>query len=166
LTSHTFTYNYGSKTDLMGVKLPANSTEAAKAWYVIAFREDNRQLPIFQPWPTYKWNLRDGWGKGTNNVPITGSTVYLTHPGNMSGQQIPSGEVCKAYGGGVFTVPSGSFIYTSNITTPGTFLVACNTADDGAGSAGKLKYSASAGVAVVERYNSTTKELTFRTLQP
>ena len=41
-----------------------------------------------------------------------------------------------------------------------------NTADDSAADAGKLKYSATAGIAIVERYDTTNNRLTFRTLQP
>lgn len=166
LTSHSFNLNYGSKQDLPGVKVPATSAEAARAFYVAVFAQDNRSLPIYQPMPKYAYNLRDGWGVGSNNVPITGSTIYLTHPGNMKGQTIPSGEVMCAHAGGVYTVASGAFIYSASLATPGVYLIAANTADDGAGSAGKLKYSASATRIVVERYNSTTKELTFRTLVP
>jgi len=163
-TSHTFNYNFGSKTDLMGAKLPANSTEAAKAFYVAVFAQDNRSLPIYQPMPSYPWNLRQGWGRGTDNVPITGSTIYLTHPGNMKGQTIPSGQVMSAFAGGVFTVPSGAFIYSASLV-PGAYLIASNTADHTTDT-GKLRYSASATRIIVERYNSTTKELTFRTLVP
>jgi hypothetical protein len=166
LTTHSFNYNFGSKTDLMGVKLPADSTEGGKARYVAVFAQDNRSLPIYQPMPFYTFNLRKGWGRGSDNVPITGSTIYLTHPGNMKGQTIPSGSVMSAHGGGVYTVPSGAFIYSSEVQTPGTYLVSANTADDGGTETGKLKYSASATSIVVERYNSTTKELTFRTLVP
>jgi len=166
LTSHSFTYNYGSKTDLAGVKLPATAAEAARAFYVAVFAQDNRQLPIYQPMPSYPFNLRNGWGKGVNNVPITGSTIYLTHPGNMTGQTIPSGQVMCAHAGGVYTVASGSYMYNASLTVPGAYLISANTADDLIANRGKLKYSASATRIVVERYNSTTKELTFRTLVP
>jgi len=167
LTTHSFSYDFGSKTDLAGAKLPATAAEAAKALYVSVFAQDNRSLPILQPMPSYLYNLRNGWGVGSNNVPITGSTVYLTHPGNMTGQTIPSGQGMCAYGGGTFTVPSGAFIYSSTLVTPGAYLIAANTADDGGvTNAGKLKFSASATHIVTQRYNSTTKELTFRTLVP
>ena len=165
LTTHSFNYNYGSKTDLAGIKLPANATEAAKALYVAVFAQDNRSLPIFQPMPSYPFNLRSGWGVGVDNVPITGSTIYLTHPGNMKGQTIPSGSVTSAHAGGVYTVPSGAFVYSSELLVPGTWLLSSNTADHTTDT-GKLRYNATATHIVVERYNSTTKELTFRTLVP
>ena len=84
----------------------------------------------------------------------------------MVGQTIPSGQVAVAHGGGVYTVPSGYYTYSANLEVPGADLLPGNTADDGASLAGKLAYSASTGVAVVERYNSSTGALTFRTLQP
>lgn len=165
LTSHTWSHDFGSRTDLPGIKLPDDSTEAARAKYVVLFAQDNRGLPIYQPMPSYPFNLRKGWGVGTDNVPFS-TTVFLTHPGNMIGQTIPSGELAVAHGGGVYTVPSGAYLYNASLETPGAQLTVANTADDSAADAGKLKYSASAGVAIVERYNSTTKELTFRTLSP
>lgn len=166
LTSHSFSHDFGSRTDLPGIKLPDNGTEAAKALYVAVFAQDNRSLPIYQPLPSYSYNLRNGWGVGADNVPITGSTIYLTHPGNMVGQTIPSGELVTAHGGGTYTVPSGAYIYNASLEIPGAYLVAANASDDSEADAGKLKYSATAGVAVVERYDSTTGDLTFRTRQP
>lgn len=165
-TNNAGTYNFGSRGDLAGIKLPDTTAEALKARYVAVFAQDNRSLPIFQPMPAYTYQLRSGWGVGSDNVPITGSTIYLTHPGNMVGQTIPSGELAVAHGGGVYTVPSGAFVYNANLQVPGTYMIVANTADDSAGAAGKLKYSASAGVAIVERFNTSTWELTFRTLQP
>lgn len=164
LVSHSQSHDFGSRTDLPGIKLPDTAAEAAKAKYVAVFAQDNRSLPIYQPMPAYAYNLRDGWGVGANNVPITGSTIYLTHPGNMKGQTIPSGSLVAAHGGGVYTVYSGGFIYNASLA-PGAFLVAANTADDSAGDAGKLKYSASAGVAIVERFVAG-ESLQFRTLVP
>ena len=164
LTSHSQSHDFGSRTDLPGVKLPDTSAEAAKAKYVAVFAQDNRSLPIYQPMPSYAYNLRMGWGVGANNVPITGATIYLTHPGNMKGQTIPSGQLAVAHAGGVYTVYSGGYIYSANFA-PGAFLVAANTADDSEADAGKLKYSASAGIAIVERFVEGEK-LQFRTLVP
>lgn len=160
------TYNFGSRGDLQGIKLPNTTTEAARAYYVAAFAQDNRSLPILQPTPSYAYQLRSGWGVGADNVPIVGSTVYLTHPGNMVGQTIPSGELALAMGGGIFTIPSGSYIANANLETPGVFVAAADTASDGAADAGKPKYSATKAVAQVERYNSETGALTIRTLVP
>lgn len=159
------TYDFGSRADLPGIKLPDDSTEAGIAKFVSGFALDNRETPIYQPTPSSTYQLRGGYGVGSDNVPITGSTIYLSHPGNMIGQTIPSGELALAFGGGVFTVTSGHYIDNANLK-PGAHLVVANTADDGADSAGKLKYSATAGVATVEKYDSTNHTLTFRTLNP
>jgi len=159
LTSSSETHDFGSQEDSPGIKVPANSTEADEAKYICAFAVDNRSLPIYQPTPALSYALRGGFDQ-TANVPFS-ATVYLSHPGNMVGQTIPSGEPALAFAGGVFTVPSGSFIYHASLDA-GAFLVAANTGDDGAGEGGKLKYSASAGIGKVIQYNSTTNELTFR----
>lgn len=160
LNSSSETYDFGSREDLPGVKLPDDSTEAAEAKYILQFASDNRSLPIYQPTPSFTFALRQGFDQ-TANVPITSATIYLTHPGNMVGQQIPSGVPALAYAGGVFTLPSGDFAYHASLA-PGAFLVASNTADDGADEAGKPKYSATAGIGKVIQYNSTDNELTFR----
>jgi hypothetical protein len=166
VTSHSQDYDFGSRTDLMGIKMPDTTTEAARAYYLAVFAQDNRSLPIFQPTPSYTFQLRSGWGVGANNVPITGSTVYLTHPGNMLGQTIPSGQPALAMGGGIYTLASGEWIYNVNLETPGVFVAAADTASDGASDAGKAKYSATKAVAQVERYYSNTGALTIRTLVP
>jgi len=168
LTTPGDTYGFGSRGDLPGIRLPATSAEAAKAKYVAIFAQDNRSLPIYQPMPTYDYNLRDGWGVDSDNVPIAGATIYLTHPGNMIGQTIPSGELAVAHGGGVYTVPSGYYNYSADLETPGEYLEALNIADDTLAEAGKLSYIATlaGSVAIVERYNSTTGALQFRTLVP
>ena len=84
---------------------------------------------------------------------------------SISSKNIIVGEVCLAFGGGVFTVPSGAFIFHASLDA-GAHLVVANTADDSAGEAGQLKYSSTAGIAIVERYDATNNRLTFRTLQP
>ena len=109
------------------------------------------------------WAMRSGFSRAAN-VPFNAS-VFLTHPANMVGQTIPSGTLALAFAGGVYTVPSGAYIYSASFT-PGSHLVVANTADDGASEAGKLKHSAVAGVAIVDRYDSSKNELTFRTAQP
>lgn len=159
LADQSTSHNFGSRTDLPGVDVPATSAEAARASYIVAFASDNRSLPIYQPTPSYEFALREGFDL-TANVPFA-TTVYLTHPGNMVGQTIPSGDPALAYAGGVFTVASGAFIYNANLV-PGAFLVAADTSTDGAGEAGKLKYSASSGIGKVVQYDSTSNELTFR----
>jgi hypothetical protein len=90
--------------------------------------------------------------------------MYLTHPGNQEGLTIPSGASALAYTDGTFTLPSGSYIYSSNIIVPGAALIVANTSDDTT-DAGKLKYTASMAAGVVgvtERYDSATGKLTVR----
>jgi hypothetical protein len=159
LTASSETHDFGSREDLPGVKTPDDSTEAAEAKYILTFAVDNRSLPIYQPTPSFGFALRGGFDQSAN-VPFA-ATVYLTHPGNMLSQAVPSGEPALAFAGGVFTVPSGDFIYHASLA-PGAFLIAANTADDGADLAGKLKYSGTAGIGKVIQYNSSENKLTFR----
>ena len=163
-TSHSWDHDFGSWSDLKGVKLPDNSTESGRAFYVLGFAVDNSLLPIYEPTPALSWATRMGF-ESSANVPFT-AKVYLTHPANMVGQTLPSGTLGLAFAGGVFTVPSGAYMYSASLANPGAYLAVANTADDSEADAGKLKYSASAGVAIVERYNEDTNELTFRTSQP
>lgn len=163
ITTHSEDYDFGSRVDLPGVKLPDDSDDSDKSKYVSAFQVNNRNVPIYEPTPSFSLALRQGFDQDSN-VPFD-ATVHLTAPGNKEGQTIPSGEVCLAFAGGVFTVPSGAFIYHASLAA-GAFLVVANTADDSAGEAGQLKYSATAGIAIVERYDATNNRLTFRTLQP
>jgi hypothetical protein len=153
------THDFGSYEDLPGVRLPIDSTEAANAKYILGFASDNRSLPIYHTTPAFSFALREGWDQ-TANVPFA-TTVYLTHPGNLIGQEIPSGVPALAYAGGVFTLPSGAFAYNASLA-PGAHLVSSNQADDGADEAGKPKYSATAGIGKVIQYNTTDNELTFR----
>ena len=163
LTSHSHTYDFGSNEDLAGAKVPATAEEAKRAKYIITWKVDNRPTPIFMPTPSYDWALREGWDQ-TDNAPFD-TTVHLTYPGNKEGLTIPSGTPSLAFTEGTFTVPSGAYISDANIVVPGAALIVADTATDGAGNAGKLKYTASfaAGViGVVERYDSATGRLTFR----
>jgi len=153
-------HNFGSRTDLRAVKLPDDSTEAAKARFCITWAVDNSQTPIYEPYPAFDFALRGGWDQA-ENVPFN-AKVYLTHPGNKVGLTIPSGALALAFGPGEFTVESGAYVASADIQTPGNYLVVANTADDGAADAGKLKYSASATFAEVVRYDSSDGSLTFR----
>jgi hypothetical protein len=162
LTSHSFDYDFGSKTDLPGAKLADTAEEAALSHYLIAFAEDNRSLPIYVSQPEMSYALREGWDQAVN-VPFT-SLVRLTHPNNQECQTIPSGSVVKLYGEGEYTVLSGCYVYSTEMETPGCRLCVADTDSDGVDSAGKLKYDAQATVTVAEvyRYNSTTGALTFK----
>lgn len=160
LTSHTESVNFGSMTDVPGAKLPTTAAEAARARYVIAFAQDNRSLPIYQPNPSYDWSLRD-WGfDQAANSPFA-TTVYLTHPGNMLGQTIPSGSLAVAYGEGRYTVPSGAYVYAADVEIPGTQLEVEYTAPADLGKLTVL--AAGAVVAEVIQYHSDGR-LTFKIL--
>lgn len=170
LTSNAITtysgYTKGSRSDLPGVKLPANTTEAAKAKYVVTWPVNNAvvegPIKMFIPQPSIEWSLRQGgWDRGSN-VPFS-ATVYLTSPENQDGVTIPQGFLALAFDRGVFTVPSGHFVYSASLV-PGAGLEALNSGDDTLAQAGKLSYATSNLVAVVERYDSTENKLTFRTL--
>lgn len=91
---------------------------------------------------------------------MTAQTVYPVHPKDYeSAQTIPSGATCRLYGQGVFTVPSGGFVYSSTLETPGATLSVNATA--GNADQGKLYYSASNVVAETVKFNSDAS-LTFR----
>jgi hypothetical protein len=155
-TSHTQNYDFGSRTDLPGVKLPANATEAAQAKYVVAFAQSNAQMPMYNPEPALSWALRYGFDQ-PDNTPFS-ATVYVTNPSVQEGLTIPANQLAVAFGDGVFTVPSGAFIYSSNIQTPGATLSVAHTGSD----KGKLQYGTSNVVAEVVRFDSSANKLTFR----
>lgn len=162
LTSHTFSQDFGSEADLPGAKVPATAEEAKRAVYCITWKVDNRPTPIMT-FPQIQGAQRGGWSAAAN-APFS-TTVYLTAPGNQEGLTIPSGVSALAYTDGTFTLPSGSYVYSSNIIVPGAAIVIADTATDGAGSAGKPKYTATMAAGVIgytERYDSTTGKLTIR----
>jgi hypothetical protein len=158
MTSHSKSYDFGSYEDLPGVKLPSDATEAAKAKYVLGFAQTNETPPIYRPAPGYNYALRYGFEQNPN-TPFS-ATVYLTNPSVQEGLTVPSGTLAVAYGDGVFTVPSGSFVYSSNLATPGAPLVVEYSGSD----AGKLKYGTSNVVAEVVHFDSTNFKLTFKLL--
>jgi hypothetical protein len=163
LTSHSFSYDFGSLEDVPGAKLPDNATEAVRARYCITFAQDNRDTPIYEPNPHFDWALRYGFDQAAN-APFSPTYVYLTHPGQQEGLTIYSGNACIAFGEGIYTVPSGAYVYSAELEIPGMPLVVCNANDDGAAHAGKLKYGASNTVAEVYRFDSSTNRLTFKIL--
>lgn len=159
------TYDYGSFEDLPGVRLPNNSTEAQKADYMLRFREDPRQgfLDGLPGEDTYE--NRDGWGRTTPNAPATGVTVYGVNPGNQETPQvIASGVRAIAYTAATFTVQSGMYVYSATLA-PGIELEVTNISDDTAAEAGKLKVGSTNPVAIVERFDTSTLDLTVRQLR-
>lgn len=158
LGEHTETYDFGSRTDLLGAKVPTTAEEASRAKYIITWPVSNSQTPMYQPTPSYPFSLRQGFG-GAANVPFT-SKVYLTYPGYMDGETIPSGNLALAFTEGVFTLPSGAYVYGADIIKKGAALVVDYGSDKG-----KVKYTATLAVGVVgftESYDSATGKLTVR----
>lgn len=160
LTRQHFSYDFGSRTDLPGVKLPDTTAEAARARYVLTWAVDNRPTPIYQPQPALGFALRGGFDQAANS-PFS-ATVHLTPFSVTEGQTIPSGTPSLAFGEGIYTVPSGAYIYHALLEDPGTPLTVADTASDGAGEAGKLKYSTTNVVAEVVRL--VNSKLTFKIL--
>lgn len=144
--------------DIPAALYPTSAAEAALAHYCVAFPEDQRSLPIYQPQPAFSYALRGGWDQASN-VPFT-AAVYTTHPGNMETQvAIPSGFGVKLYGQGcIVTVPSGAYIYSSSIQA-GAPLSVNYTAG---ATRGKLFYSTTVVVAEVVKHNLDDESITVR----
>lgn len=165
LTTNAITGDFiNVDTDLPGVKLPDTTEEATRAKFCVTFAVDNRDAPIIN-YTTYPWDTRGGWGGNTPAGPLTGVTMYLTHPGNQESMTIPSGQKALAFTECTLTLPSGQYVDSADIRIPGAALIVCNAADDGASDAGKPKYTASMAVGVIgftQEYNSSNGALTIR----
>lgn len=165
LTSNAMTGDFiNVNDDLPGAKVPATAEEAESARYCITFAVDNRPVPIVD-YTTTPWDTRGGWGGNTPNGPLTSQTIYLTHPGNQESKTIPSGYKSLAFADATVTIPSGQYIANANLQVPGANVIVANTAEDGAGEAGKPKYQATHDdrvVGWVQEYNSTNGALTIR----
>lgn len=164
LTSHSESYGFGSPEGLLGARVPATTEEGKRAKYIVTWPVTQQQPPIYQSLPQYDWAMRQGGWDQAANVPFS-ATVHMTYQGYKDGMTIPSGSLALAFTDGVFTIPSGSYVYSSNIIVKGAALVVCNTGDDGASDAGKVKYTASLAVGVIgftEDYDSATGKLTVR----
>jgi hypothetical protein len=160
MTSHTFDHNYGSQTDLPGWKVPATAEEAKRARYVITWAVDNREYPLFQPVPSYSYALRGGFDQSQSH-PFT-ATFYLSHPEHKDGLTIPSGMSALAFGKGVYTIPSGGYIYSASLKTPGVPVIVANTNEDSS-DAGKLKYQSTMDervIGFVREFNTSNSALT------
>jgi hypothetical protein len=165
LDAHSVSEDFGSKVDLPGARLPDTDAEATRARYCVTFAVDNRDVPLYQTTPSYTFALRYGFDQA-GNAPFT-TQIFLTHPGNQIGMTIYSGWSALAFGEGIYTIPSGAYIYSANVQIPGTPLAVANTGDDGAASAGMLKEaSGTTGTAVAEvvRYYTADGRLTFKIL--
>jgi len=162
LADHSLSIDFGSQTDLPGARLPDNAAEAIRARYITKFQQDNRSLPIYVAQPDFDWALRYGFDQA-ENAPFS-ATVYITHPGVQIGRTIPSGSQLVLYGEGIYTLPSGAYVYSADLTVAGALLTVAYTDADGASHAGKVKYGTTNSVAEVIRYDSTTGALTFKIL--
>lgn len=161
---HAFDYDFGSRVDLPGVKVPATAAEAINARYCLTFSPDNGSTPFYEPIPSFAFAQRGGWDQAAN-VPFA-ATVYVTHRSNQEELTIPSGLPCLGFTDGTFTLPSGGYIHSAGIIVIGANVVVANTAEDGAVNAGKLKwqnaYDYDRVVGTVKEYDSDTLRLTVR----
>lgn len=150
--------------DLPGAKLPDTAEEAKRARFCITFAVDNRPAPIVD-WPQTAFDFRGGVVNAAGG-PLTGVKMWLTHPGNQENQTVPSGYKALAFTEGVYTLPSGQYVYNVALETPGAAIVVADAASDSADDAGKPKYaatySADTVVGFVHDYDEATGDLTIR----
>ncbi len=121
LLAHSFSNDFGSQTDLPGVRHPQTAEEGKRARHMAGWMVDNRQPPYYVSMPSYSFSMRTGGFGGAANVPFT-SVVWLTWPGMQKDVAIPSGLAMLAYGAGTYTVWSGSYIGSAAIKVPGCLL--------------------------------------------
>jgi hypothetical protein len=144
--------------DLPGARVPTTAEEATRAKYCVTFAVDNRPTPIVD-WPQTEYDFRGGV-VNSQQGPLTGVKMWLTHPGNQESQTIPSGYKALAFSEGTFTIPSGQYVYSADLQTPGAAIVIEYSGVD----AGKPKYTATNAVGVigfVRHYDATTGALTI-----
>jgi hypothetical protein len=148
-------------------RVPATQAEAIQARWVAVWPQNYMPMPGPLAWPATAggFSLREGaFDVAQNNQPMV-TNIWLTYPGMQEGTTIPSGYDLVTHGGGegTYTVESGMFVVSSNLTV-GAKLEALNTADDTT-NAGKLSYTTvdADAVAYVVKYDATNFRLTFRT---
>jgi len=165
ITTHSETDGFGGWTDLPGIKLPANSTEALRARYVASYALTNSSTPFYVPTPSMDFALRGGFDQPAN-VPFS-AAVHLTPPENKKTGVIPADGPARAFGQGEFVVYSGEFVADAGLV-PGAYLEALNTADDTEAQAGKLSLTSDVSLKVAEvvEYDAAKFELWFRTFNP
>ncbi len=144
--THNNNYDFGSRTDLPGFKLPATSAEAAKARFMVGWAPTNQQMPMYLPEPGMPFALRQGFGTA-DNAPFN-ATVYVTPPSLQEGVVIPSGVPALAFGAGIYTLGTDGYIADSNLVAGAPVKVA-DAATDGAANAGKLKYASTVDASVI-----------------
>lgn len=147
--------------DVPGAKLPTSAEEAKRARFCLTFAVDNRPAPIVD-WPQTAFDFRGGFVNAQAG-PLTGVKMWLTHPGNQENQTVPSGYKALAFTEGVFTLPSGQYVYSADLETPGAAIVIEHTAGD---DRGKPKYAATYDgdtvVGFVHAYDEATGALSVR----
>jgi hypothetical protein len=160
LTSNAIgTIDFGSQSDLPGARIPIGLDEANRSHFVVTWPVDNKQTPFYQPYPSFTFALRQGFEQAAN-APFT-AKVWTTYPGNMDNQIIPSGNLCLLFTDGIFTIPSGQFIYDANIIKPGSAIVVEYSGAD----AGKPKYQAASAWGVIGytvKFDLATYSLTVK----
>lgn len=145
--------------DLPGAVVPSSAELAKRAKFVLTWAVDNRQSPIVN-YPGTAFDFRGGFVNSPAG-PLTGLTMWLTHPGNQDGQTIPSGYKALAYTEGTFTFPSGDYVDSADIHVPGAAIVVEYSGDN----AGKPKYTATMEAGVIgftEAFDSASGRLTIR----
>jgi hypothetical protein len=157
-------YDFGSRSDLPGVAVPATAEEAKRARYALTWTVTNGKPPYYQPMPSFEWSMRQGGWDQATNLPMTDTTIYTTYPGHQNGKTIPSGYLALAFAEGTYTIPSGGYIENVALHVAGAPCIVANTAEDTT-DAGKIKYQSTMDervVGYVERYNSTNGDLTVK----
>jgi len=157
LTPNSQSYDFGSREDLPAVKLPTTADEASKAKFVLAFAQTNEKPPIYRSFPEVTNSLRYGFDKSPN-TPFS-AMIYVTPPSVQEGLTVPSGSLAVAFADGVFTVPSGAFVYSANLVAGALLSVGYSGNDQG-----KLQYDAAGTIAQVIEYDASANTLTFRLL--
>jgi hypothetical protein len=162
IVPHTFSTDFGSKEDVVGVKVPTTAAEAASAKYCITWAVDNQPTPFYETLPTLDGSFatRGGWSKGAN-MPLS-ATIYMTHHSSgPESQTIPSGRPSLGYTHGTFTIPSGGYVDSSAIKLTGAYL----TVGYSGGNEGKLVQSNTYDIQVIgvtEDFDADSGKLTVR----
>lgn len=160
MTSHSYSQNYGSLSDLPGVDYPRTADQAKKARNVLAYAITTQKGP-YMTYPQYSFSLREMMDQ-TANAPFS-TTVDITYPGDQESRTIAAGTPARAFGVGTFTVPSGQYIYSAGLRTPGCPLsVAYSGANAGLLQA-ESTFDGDLAVATVVEFDTTTYALTFAT---
>ena len=152
--------DFGGNTDLATVRPPQSLDEAKRSRWIVTWPQTLQKPPFYNPMPSFSFALRQGFDQAAN-APFSAS-VWTTYPGMQNGQTIPSGVGALAFGNGIYTVPSGSFIDSAGIKVDGTPL----SVNYSGVTAGKLQaetsYDPSICVATVVGFDTSLYALTFR----